>query len=236
MGGRLLFLGRVMFECCQSQKHKEIKVLERRYFIVWFYLFGSWYIWSAASAAVVIKQGSHMKNKTLRSHRMKMERMKMSFYQNIIEVFLVFFKHTKKKICRCCSVITLLVQFLQAHCAALDQLRKRLDWREWVCDTARRLRCEWIQNVPTHSAVCPPLLCEAVSAVLSNVIPVCCSGACQTMTLTTLRAKPNAWSGGQKSQKYQKQCRKCSSCNRRSHSGVSVLWCICVPVLVHVSM
>lgn len=90
MGGRLLFLGRVMFECCQSQKHKEIKVLERRWF-------GSWYIWSAASAAVLIKQGSHMKNKTLRSHRMKMERMKMSFYQNIIEVFLGFFKHTKKK-------------------------------------------------------------------------------------------------------------------------------------------
>lgn len=28
---------------------------------------------------------------------MKMERMKMSFYQNNIEVFLVFFKHTKKK-------------------------------------------------------------------------------------------------------------------------------------------
>lgn len=84
-------------------------------------LFCSWYILSAASAAVVIKQGSHMKNKTLRSHRMKMERMKMSFYQNIIEVFGVFLNTLKK--CRCCSVITLLVQFLQAHCAALDQLR-----------------------------------------------------------------------------------------------------------------
>lgn len=87
------------------------------------------------------------------------------------------------------------VQFLQAHCAALDQLRSWDDQREGVCNIAKKnLGCERIKNIPTYSSVCPPLLCEAVSAVLSSMSAAV--GACQAMTLIVLGVKLNTWNGG----------------------------------------
>ncbi len=73
-------------------------------------------------------------------------------------------------------------QFSQAHGAALDQLREKQEGVN-LPDSENEMRTK---SITFPQTVCRLSLCEAVSAVLSDGNLICCSGACQTLTLTML--------------------------------------------------